>query len=360
MSAEDLIPQEDVVVTVTRGGYAKRTKTDLYRAQHRGGRGVQGAALKQDDIVEHFFVTTTHHWILFFTNKGRVYRAKAHELPEANRNARGQHMANFLAFQPDETIAQVMDIPDYRVAPYLVLATRDGIVKKTALTEYDNGRSSGLIAINLRDGDELIAAALVTAEDDLLLVSTKAQSIRFQADDEALRPMGRATSGVRGMRLADGDALLAMEVARPGEDTALMVITNGGFGKRTRLSEYKRQGRGGSGVLTAKIEEKRGSLVGGLVVEDGDELFAITSSGVIIRFAVSGLRFLSRATGGVKLMALGKDDTIVAVARNRDAEVSDDDDEPETTTPAAELAGVDQPVETASPATDEDDNRAAT
>ena len=343
MSAEDLIAQEDVVVTVTRGGYAKRTRTDLYRSQRRGGRGVLGAALKQDDLVEHFFVTTTHHWILFFTNKGRVYRAKAHELPEANRNARGQHVANVLAFQPDETIAQVMDITDYGVAPYLVLSTRSGMVKKTSLREYDNGRSSGLIAINLREDDELIAAALVSADDDLLLVSRKAQSIRFHARDETLRPMGRATSGVIGMRMAGGDELLAMQVApaaldvaegepdaalvavAEGEtggpaDRALMVVTDGGFGKRTRLSEYRPQGRGGSGVLTARIEERRGSLVGALVVEEGDELFAVTSGGVVIRFSVGGLRFLSRPTGGVKLMALGSGDTIVAVARNREAE----------------------------------------
>ncbi|MCW2679792.1 MAG: gyrase subunit, partial [Frankiales bacterium] len=247
MSAEDLIAQEDVVVTVTRGGYAKRTKTDLYRSQRRGGRGVQGAALKQDDIVERFFVTTTHHWLLFFTDQGRVYRCKAHELPEANRNARGQHVANILAFQPDEKIAQVIALRDYTVAPYLVLATRKGLVKKTALTEYDNGRSSGLIAINLREDDELIAAALISADDDLLLVSRDAKSIRFQANDEALRPMGRATSGVMGMRLVDGDELLAMQVARAdgGEElAALLVVTDGGFGKRTRLSEYKRQNRG--------------------------------------------------------------------------------------------------------------------
>ena len=357
MSAEDLIAQEDVVVTVTRGGYAKRTRTELYRSQRRGGKGVQGAALKQDDIVEHFFVTTTHHWILFFTNKGRVYRAKAHELPEANRNARGQHVANILAFQPDEHIAQVMDIRDYGVAPYLVLATRRGLVKKTALGEFDNGRSNGLIALILREDDELLAAALVSADDDLLLVSRKAQSIRFKADDEALRPMGRATSGVIGMRLGADDELLAMQVA--GEtseasddtDVALMVVTDGGFGKRTKLTEYRPQGRGGSGVLTARIEERRGSLVGALVVRDGDELFAITSSGVIIRFSTTGLRFLSRPTGGVKLMALSDGDTIVAVARNREAEavpdLDDDDpvgngDDPVDDGPRAELADGDE------------------
>ena len=318
MSAEDLIAQEDVVVTVTRGGYAKRTKTDLYRAQRRGGRGVQGASLREDDIVERFFVTTTHHWLLFFTDKGRVYRAKAHELPEANRNGRGQHVANILAFQPDERIAQVIALRDYAAAPYLVLATRKGLVKKTALTEYDNGRSSGLIAINLREDDELLAAALISAEDDLLLVSKQAKSIRFQADNEALRPMGRATSGVMGMRLVGDDELLAMQVARDDED-ALLVVTDGGFGKRTRLSEYKRQNRGGQGVLTARIEEKRGQLVGALIVSDADEIFAITSAGVVIRMSIEPLRYLSRATSGVKLVALDQGTTVVAVAHNGEA-----------------------------------------
>ena len=319
MSAEDLIAQEDVVVTVTRGGYAKRTKTDLYRSQRRGGKGVRGASLKQDDIVEHFFVTTTHHWILFFTNMGRVYRAKAHELPEAGRDARGSHVANVLAFQPDERIAQVMDIRDYGVAPYLVLATRKGLVKKTALREYDNGRSSGLIALNLREDDELIAASLISAEDDLLLVSKQAQSIRFRADDEALRPMGRATSGVMGIRLRGDDELLSMVVAND-DDAALMVVTDGGFGKRTRLSEYKQQGRGGSGVLTAAIAEKRGQLVGALVVRETDEVFAVTSSGVVIRVPVEGLRLLSRATGGVKLISVEAGATVVSVARNGESE----------------------------------------
>ncbi len=356
MSAEDLIAQEDVVVTVTRGGYAKRTRTDLYRSQRRGGRGVQGAALKQDDIVERFFVTTTHHWLLFLTDQGRVYRAKAHELPEANRNARGQHVANILAFQPDEKIAQVIALRDYTVAPYLVLATRKGLVKKTSLTEYDNGRSSGLIAINLREGDELIAASLISAEDDLLLVSRNAQSIRFQADDEALRPMGRATSGVMGIRLREGDELLAMAAVRAGSDDsasaddALLVVTDGGFGKRTRLSEYKRQGRGGQGVLTARIEEKRGELVGALIVQDADEIFCITSSGVVIRMSVQPLRYLSRPTGGVKLVALDAGATVVAVAHNGEAAadaVTDDGEQPD-----AEVA---EPVETGAGLVEETD-----
>jgi DNA gyrase subunit A len=321
LSDEDLIAQEDVVVTVTRGGYAKRTKTDVYRQQRRGGRGVQGAALREDDIVEHFFVTTTHHWILFFTNKGRVYRCKAHELPEQARTAKGQHVANILAFQPDEKIAQVIDIKDYDAAPYLVLATRKGITKKTALREFDSNRSGGLIAVNLRDDDELIAAALISNTDDLILVSRQAQSIRFTADDEALRPMGRATSGVIGMRLNDGDELLSMGVVREG--AALLVVTDGGFGKKTRMEEYSPQGRGGKGVLTARLVAKRGKLVGALVVQPDDEIFAITSSGVVIRMSVKPLRHLSRATMGVKLINLDPGATVVAVARN--AETDDDE-----------------------------------
>jgi DNA gyrase subunit A len=323
MSAEDFIAREDVVVTVTRGGYAKRTKTDLYRSQRRGGRGVQGAQLRQDDIVEHFFVTTTHHWLLFFTNKGRVYRAKAHELPEANRNARGQHVANILAFQPEEHIAQVIALANYEVAPYLVLATRRGLVKKTALRDFDNGRSAGLIALNLREDDELIGAALIRPEDDLLLVSRAAQSIRFRADDDALRPMGRATSGVIGMRLVGDDELLAMQVAPAGneeEDAALLVATDGGFGKRTSLSHYSRQGRGGKGVLTfSRDAGSRGRLVAAMVVREGDEIFAITSTGVVIRVPVSVFERRSRTTMGVRLVRLDPGVTVVAVAHNGEA-----------------------------------------
>src|SRR5450432_1106123 len=251
VSMEDLIAEEDVVVTISNGGYAKRTKTDLYRAQRRGGKGVIGAQLRQDDVVEHFFVTTTHHWLLFFTDKGRVYRAKAYELPEAARSARGQHVANLLAFQPDETIAQVLALRDYDVAPYLVLATREGLVKKTALGEFDSNRSGGVIAINLREDDAVISARLVSADDDLLLVSRKGQSIRFHAHDEALRPMGRATSGVIGMRFRAGDELLAMMVTRPG--AFVFTATDGGFAKRTPIEEYPVQGRGGQGVLKTKL-----------------------------------------------------------------------------------------------------------
>jgi DNA gyrase subunit A len=314
VSIEDLIAVEDVVVTITRTGYAKRTKTDLYRAQRRGGKGVQGAGLKQDDIVAHFFVCSTHDWILFFTNKGRVYRAKAYELPEANRNARGQHVANLLAFQPDEHIAQIIEIKDYEVAPYLVLATKSGLVKKSRLSDFDSNRAGGLIGINLRDEDELVGAVLCAAEDDLLLVSADRQSIRFQATDDALRPMGRATSGVLGMRFNSGDELLTLGVVHEGQ--FLLVATDGGYAKRTPIGDYPVQGRGGKGVLTIQQDTKRGRLVGALIVDEDDEVYAITSSGGVIRTNAREVRKAGRQTKGVRLMNLGEGTTLVAIARS--------------------------------------------
>jgi DNA gyrase subunit A len=318
---EDLIAVEDVVVTITQTGYAKRTKTDLYRAQKRGGKGVQGAALKQDDIVAHFFVCSTHDWMLFFTNKGRVYRLKAYELPEANRSARGQHVANLLAFQPDEHIAQVMQISDYQAAPYLVLATRTGLVKKSRLTDFDSPRSGGLIGINLREDDELVGAVLASAEDDLLLVSAEGQSIRFTASDEVLRPMGRATSGVLGMRFNSGDRLLSLAVVQP--DTFVLVATDGGFAKRTPIEDYPVQGRGGKGVLTLQYDRRRGTLVGALVVGIDDELYAITSTGGVIRTSARQVRKAGRQTKGVRLMNLGETAILLAVARNAEDDADD-------------------------------------
>lgn len=314
VSDEDLIAREDVVVTITETGYAKRTKTDLYRSQKRGGKGVQGAGLKQDDIVAHFFVSSTHDWILFFTTQGRVYRAKAYELPEASRTARGQHVANLLAFQPEERIAQVIQIRSYEDAPYLVLATRNGLVKKTKLTDFDSNRSGGIVAINLRDGDELVGAVLCSSEEDLLLVSANGQSIRFSATDEALRPMGRATSGVQGMRFNADDYLLSLNVVREG--TYLLVATSGGYAKRTAIEEYPVQGRGGKGVLTVQYDRRRGRLVGALIVDDDSELYAITSGGGVIRTAARQVRKAGRQTKGVRLMNLGEDNTLLAIARN--------------------------------------------
>ncbi|MBF6328769.1 DNA gyrase subunit A [Nocardia transvalensis] len=326
VSDEDLIAREDVVVTITETGYAKRTKTDLYRSQKRGGKGVQGAGLKQDDLVKHFFITSTHDWLLFFTNLGRVYRVKAYELPEANRTARGQHVANLLAFQPDEKIAQVIQIKTYNDAPYLVLATKNGLVKKSRLTDFDSNRSGGIVAVNLRDGDELVGAALCSADDDLLLVSAHGQSIRFAANDEVLRPMGRATSGVQGMRFNTDDELLSLNVVR--DNTYLLVATAGGYAKRTAIEEYTAQGRGGKGVLTIQYDVKRGSLVGALIVDDDDELYAITSGGGVIRTAANQVRKAGRQTKGVRLMNLGEGDTLLAIARNADEpdQVSGEDD----------------------------------
>ena len=324
---EDLIAREDVVVTITETGYAKRTKTDLYRSQKRGGKGVQGAGLKQDDIVNHFFICSTHDWILFFTTQGRVYRAKAYDLPEASRIARGQHVANLLAFQPEERIAQVIQIKSYEDAPYLVLATRNGLVKKSKLTDFDSNRSGGIVAVNLRDGDELVGAVLCSAEEDLLLVSAKGQSIRFSATDEALRPMGRATSGVQGMRFNTDDRLLSLNVV--SENTYLLVATAGGYAKRTAIEEYPVQGRGGKGVLTVQFDRRRGSLVGALIVDDDTELYAITSGGGVIRTAARQVRKAGRQTKGVRLMNLGEGDTLVAIARN--AEETDVDEGAEGT-----------------------------
>jgi DNA gyrase subunit A len=317
MSIEDLIAEEDVVVTITRGGYAKRTRADLYRAQRRGGKGVRGAQLRTDDIVDHFFVTTTHHWILFFTNKGRVYRAKSYELPDAARDARGQHVANLLAFQPDEEIAEVLALRDYDVAPYLVLATTSGLVKKSRLTDFDSPRSGGIIAIDLQDGDEVISARLVSPEDDLLLVSRHAQAIRFHADDEALRPMGRSTRGVIGMRFTDGDQLLGMYVVVEGAD--VLVATDGGYAKRTPSEQYPVQGRGGRGVLTARIVEARGELAGALMVHPEDEVFAITSAGGVIRTAAAEIKQSGRQTMGVRLVNLTGSTSLVAIARNAES-----------------------------------------
>jgi len=327
VSDEDLIAREDVVVTITETGYAKRTKTDLYRSQKRGGKGVQGAGLKQDDIVAHFFVSSTHDWILFFTTQGRVYRAKAYELPEASRTARGQHVANLLAFQPGERIAQVIQIRGYEDAPYLVLATKNGLVKKSKLTDFDSNRSGGIVAVNLRDNDELVGAVLCSSEDDLLLVSANGQSIRFSATDEALRPMGRATSGVQGMRFNADDYLLSLNVVREG--TYLLVATSGGYAKRTAIEEYPVQGRGGKGVLTVMYDRRRGRLVGALIVDDDSELYAITSGGGVIRTAARQVRKAGRQTKGVRLMNLGEGATLLAIARNAeenaDETVGDDD-----------------------------------
>ena len=346
MSVEDLIPEEEMVVTVTRGGYIKRTRSDNYRSQHRGGKGVKGAQLRADDVVEHFFVTTTHHWLLFFTTKGRVYRAKAYELQEAGRDAKGQHVANLLALQPDEQIAQILDIRDYGVAPYLALATRQGYIKKTALTEYDTNRTGGIIAINLNEGDEVVSALLVDESSDVLLVSRHGQSLRFTADDTSLRPMGRSTAGVHGMKFRDGDTLLSASVVARGSEAepadaaaevevddgpVVFVVTEGGYAKRTAVSQYRVQGRNGYGILVAKLTEARGDLAGALSVDADDEVLAVLASGKVIRSAVAEVPAKGRNTMGVKFAQLADDDRIIQIARNSErnlASQDSDDTEP--------------------------------
>ena len=329
VSVEDLIAEEEMVVTITRGGYAKRTRSDNYRAQRRGGKGVRGAQLREDDLVDHFFVTTTHHWLLFFTNLGRVYRAKAYELPEGGRDAKGQHVANLLAFQPGEKIAQVLDIRDYTKAEYLVLATQRGLVKKTRLTDYDSNRSGGVIAINLREDeeglpDELVSARLVDSDQDLILVSRKGQSVRFTASDESLRPMGRATSGVTGMKFRGDDELLAMDVVR--EDAFLFTVTEGGIAKRTALTveNYRQQGRGGLGIKVANLPEANGDLVGALVVDPDDEVLVIMERGKIVRSATAEVNATGRTTQGVIFAKPDNGDRIIAVARNTERHLADD------------------------------------
>ncbi|MFJ6678011.1 DNA gyrase subunit A [Microbacterium sp. NPDC091382] len=319
MSMEDLIPEEEIVVTVTRNGYVKRTRSDNYRSQHRGGKGVKGAQLRADDVVEHFFVSTTHHWLLFFTTKGRVYRAKGYELPEGGRDAKGQHVANLLALQPGEDVAQILDIRDYAAAEYLVLATRDGKIKKTALTEYDTNRQGGIIAIRLRgqdeeNGDELVSAMLVDSTDDLLLVSRLGMSLRFTASDESLRPMGRSTEGVKGMSFRDGDSLLSASVVR--DEGFVFVVTQGGYAKRTAVDQYRVQGRGGLGIKVAKLHDDRGELAGGLIVSADDEVLVVLASGKVVRSAVAEVPAKGRDTMGVVFARPDDDDRILAIARN--------------------------------------------
>ncbi|MET1064539.1 MAG: DNA gyrase subunit A [Arthrobacter sp.] len=323
MSMEDLIPEEEMVVTITRGGYVKRTRSDNYRSQQRGGKGIKGAQLRGDDVVEHFFVTTTHHWLLFFTNLGRVYRAKAYELVEAGRDAKGQHVANLLAFQPDEHIAQVLDLRDYQQSPYLVLATKRGLVKKTRLEDYDTNRSAGVIAINLRDGDELVSAQLVSETDDLMLVSRMGQSIRFTATDEALRPMGRATSGVTGMKFREDDELLAADVVTDG--SFVFIVTEGGYAKRTAVEEYRLQGRGGLGIKVGKYQEERGHLVGALIVQEEDEVLVVMEGGKVVRSSVAGVPAKGRDTMGVIFAKPDKNDRIIEVARNSERGLETDE-----------------------------------
>ncbi|MBO3661952.1 DNA gyrase subunit A [Microbacterium stercoris] len=324
VSMEDLIAEEDMVVTVTREGYVKRTRSDNYRSQRRGGKGVKGAQLRADDVVEHFFVTTTHHWLLFFTTKGRVYRTKTYELPEAGRDAKGMHVANLLALQPDEQIAQIIELKNYEAAENLVLVTKSGLVKKTRLAEYDSNRQGGIIAIKLREDDELVSALLVNATDDILMISRGGQSLRFSATDEALRPLGRSTSGVKGMSFREGDHLLSASVVT--DEGYVFVVTEGGFAKRTAVTEYRVQGRGGLGIKVAKLSDERGGLAGGLIVSEDDEVLVVLAKGKVVRSAVAEVPAKGRDTMGVLFARPDKDDRILAIARNTERAVAADDE----------------------------------
>jgi len=333
MNVEDLIAEENVVVTLTHSGFIKRTKADEYRAQHRGGKGVKGAKLREDDVVDHFFLTSTHNWLLFFTNRGRVYRLKAYELPEGSRDSKGQHVANLLQLAPNEAIQTVLSIPNYEVAEYLVLATRSGKIKKTRLSEYDSSRAGGLIAVRLMADeatgepvDELIGAALCNNTDDIILVSRQGMSLKFEANDEQLRPMGRQTAGVQGMKFRDGDELLAMDVVWGDTDKDLLVVTNEGFAKRTAIEEYRLQGRNGLGVKAVQLTEERGTLVGAVVVGEEDQILAIMKSGKVIRSDVSEVKRTGRTTQGVTLAKPDKGDEIISIARNPEQDDSDESD----------------------------------
>jgi len=339
VSMEDLIAEEDMVVTVTREGYVKRTRSDNYRSQRRGGKGVRGAQLRADDVVEHFFVTTTHHWLLFFTTKGRVYRTKTYELPEAGRDAKGMHVANLLALQPDEQIAQIIELKDYAATEYLVLATRSGLVKKTRLTEYDTNRQGGIIAIKLREDDELVSALLVDSTDDILMISRGGMSLRFSATDEALRPMGRSTSGVKGMSFRGEDSLLSASVVR--DEGFVFVVTEGGYAKRTHVSEYRVQGRGGLGIKVAKLSDERGGLAGGLIVSEDDEVLVVLAKGKVVRSAVAEVPAKGRDTMGVLFARPDKDDRILAIARNSERGVAAEDETEIEDPSAAQTTGDD-------------------
>jgi DNA gyrase subunit A len=314
VSVEDLIPEEGMVVTLTAGGYIKRTRSNSYRVQHRGGKGVKGTSLRADDVVQNFIVSTTHHWLMFFTNMGRVYRAKVHEIQEGSREAKGQHVANLLALQPDERVVEVIDLKDYKQAPYLVIATKDGLVKKTDLELYDTSRTGGIIAIKLRKGDEVVNAMMVGKKDRLLMVSKKGMSICFSADNESLRPMGRDTSGVTGMKFRKGDQLLSARVI--GKAGFVFVVTEGGYAKRTSVDQYRVQGRGGLGIKVAKLDEKRGDLVGSEIVDENDEVLVVLASGKVMRTAANEVPAKGRDTLGVVFARFEDGDSVLSLAKN--------------------------------------------
>jgi DNA gyrase subunit A len=325
---EDLIAEEEMVISISHGGYVKRLPVSTYRAQGRGGKGLRGVRLKDDDYIEHLFIASTHHYLLFFTNLGKVYRQKVHELPQGSRDSRGRHIANLLAMQPDEEVRAVFNTRDYGEGRYLVLATRDGMVKKTELRSYDTVlRERGLTAIALTEGDELVGVQLTDGDDDLLVVSSRGQAARFH--EGQVRPMSRDTRGVRGMNLDPGDRVLALCVARDDED--LLVVTGNGYGKRTPMGDYPRKGRPTKGVRTIKVTDRKGELVTARPVRDGHELLLISLHGQVIRIKVDDVRRTGRSTEGVRVMNMTEDDLVCGVASVVDSAEDADEAEAEAT-----------------------------
>jgi DNA gyrase subunit A len=311
LDVEDLIAEEDVVITVTRAGYVKRQPIDAFRRQGRGGRGVRGTNLKEEDVVSHVFTTSTHHWLLFFTTKGKVYRVKVHEVPEAGRTARGLYAANLpgVSITGDEKVSTVIDLKDYDEGAYLFFATKRGMVKKTPLPEYDSPRT-GLTAVNLKPGDEMIDVLLTNGKDEIILVTRNGQAIRFK--EALVRPMGRATAGVIGMRLGQGDEVIAVGPVSAGEE--LISVTQQGYGKRTPLKEYPTKGRGGKGVIGHSLTRKTGLLAGAFVGSKGQDMFVISSSGIVIRVGAGDIRRVGRASQGVRTMRVEEGAHVVALA----------------------------------------------
>lgn len=308
---EDLIQEEEVVITLTHSGYIKRISADTYSSQRRGGKGIQAMSTKEDDFVEHLMITSTHSDVLFFTNKGRVYKLRAYEIPDAGRQAKGTNIINIIAIEPDEIIQTVLTVTDDRKEGYLFMGTKQGIVKKTPLSEFKNLRKNGLIAISLKDGDELLKVKNTYGDANIMVVTQNGYAVKFNEKD--VRSMGRTASGVRAINLKEDDVAVCMDIAVDGEE--LLVISENGFGKRTPISEYKLQNRGGVGLITYKISEKTGKLVGATICKVDDELMLINSSGVAIRINVSGISVTSRSAMGVTLMRTNDDEKVVAIAK---------------------------------------------
>ena len=328
---EDLIPDEDVVITMTNLGYVKRMTTDNFKSQKRGGKGIKGMATREEDYIEELFMTTTHHYIMFFTNLGRVYRLKAYEIPEAGRTSRGTALINLIQLNPGEKVTAVIPIKEYEENKYLFMVTKKGIAKKTSVIEYANVRKNGLTAINLKEDDDLIEVKLTDSERDVFLVTKFGQCIRFHEED--VRPTGRASMGVRGINLIDGDEVVGMQLDDQGE--ALLIASENGLGKRTLISEFTPQNRGGKGVKCYKITEKTGDVVGVKSVNDDNELMIITTEGIIIRLPIKDVSILGRITSGVKLINMADDITIASIAKVRETpddeedQVEEDSENPE-------------------------------